>query len=350
MRILAIITTALMLTLAVIVLPQLPYTNNNSNTSYETVVLDIWHIESSEGGSGSRRAWLSSTLQYIEKQHAGLYINIYTYTVDQMVTRLEEGATCDLVSFGMGAGCYLLQYLDMYTGKLEGLTNLTESCAVDGVQYAVPYMAGIYGLFGRQSDLDNLGITDIVSGALQCSYNKTVGKTTTYMFSVQCGYTIANNPLEALVVSGVSGVVEGIDYTMTQYMAYDNFVSNKYATLLLGTQRDVYRVGNRVSQGRLDDIVYQPLPYTDLVQYIGIMNTTNTELCVEIIEYLTSDSVQSSLSSIGMLSTTGVQPYTSNSWLVDSQLMLATAVTVSVYSDSVTVDNNRLASLAQLGG
>lgn len=350
MRILAIITTTLILILALIVLPQLPYTTNNSDTTTETVVLDIWHIETSEGGSGSRRAWLASTLQYIEKQHTGLYINTYTYTVDQMLTRLEEGYTCDLVSFGMGAGQYLLQYLQMYTGNLVGMSNLLDSCAVDGVQYAVPYMAGIYGLFGRQSDLDSLGVTDIVSGALQSSYNKTVGKTTTYMYSVQCGYTVANNPLQALVSAGVSGVAEGVDYTMTQYIAYENFVGNKYATLLLGTQRDVYRVGNRVSQGRLDSIVYQPLPYTDLVQYMGIMDTTNTELCIEIIEYLNCDSVQSSLSSIGMLSTTFVQPYTSNSWLVESQIMLATATTVSVYSDSVTVDNNRATSLALLGG
>ncbi len=348
MKLLAIITTTIILVLAVIVLPQLPYTAMDTPT--ETIVLDIWHIESSEGGSGSRRAWLSSTLQYIERQHTGLYINIYSYTIDQMIARLAEKDSCDLVSFGMGAGQYLLPYLASYSGSVSGISSLVQAGSVDGAVYGVPYMAGIYGLFGRQSDLDRLGIDDIVSSVLDCSYSKSVGSNSVYMYSVQCGYTVANNPLQALVEGGVTGSIEGIDYTITQYQAYENFVGNSYATLLLGTQRDIYRVGNRVSQGRLSNIEYQPLPYTDLVQYMGVMNSCNIDICTEVIEYLTSDSVQMSLANIGMLSTTGMQPYSSNSWLVASQQMLSSVTTVSVFCDDATIASNREASVVALGG
>lgn len=348
MRVLAIITTLIIVVLAVIVLPQLPYVANTQDI--ETVVFDIWHIETSEGGSGSRRAWLSSTLSYIEKQNVGLYINIYTYTVEQMCSRLQQGYTCDIVSFGMGAGQYLLPYLQQYTGAVNTLSNLTDAGCVDNAVYALPYMGNIYGIFGRQSDLDSLGISDIVSGALDCSYTKNIGSNSVDMYSVQCGYSYANNPLQALVLAGVSGTVAGIDYDMTQYMAYENFVGNNYATLLLGTARDVYRVGNRVVQGRLDSIEYQPLSYTDLVQYIAIMDTSNSDLAVEIIEYLTCDSVQLTLSNIGLLATTSVQPYSSNSWLVASQQALWTASTVSVFCDDTTIDYNRDNSLTLLGG
>ena len=70
--------------------------------------------------------------------------------------------------------------------------------------------------------------------------------------------------------------------TLTQYGAYERFLSGNAATILLGTQRDYWRLKGRMDNGKIGEICFAALSdYTDLVQYVGIGNSkdkTRTEL------------------------------------------------------------------------
>ena len=93
--------------------------------------------------------------------------------------------------------------------------------------------------------------------------------------------------------------------TLTQYGAYEKFLSGNAATILLGTQRDYWRLKGRMDNGKIGEICFAALSdYTDLVQYVGMGNSkdrTRTELSESFAEYLTSKAVQEKLSGVGML-------------------------------------------------
>ena len=93
---------------------------------------------------------------------------------------------------------------------------------------------------------------------------------------------------------------------LTPYQAYSSFVNNSSA-VLLGTARDFYRVKNRVSMGSMQECKYIPLgKFTDLVQYMGILNVEHQTQAESFIEYMTSDITQKQLANIGIFSPNGI--------------------------------------------
>ena len=76
---------------------------------------------------------------------------------------------------------------------------------------------------------------------------------------------------------------------------------------MLGTNRDVYRMENRVFAGKESDVLYEPLlTYTNLVNYISIMaiETKKQNVCFDFVKFLLSENIQKKLNDIGLFSTT----------------------------------------------
>lgn len=315
----------------------------------EITVINMWHIESWEGGNGSRSGWLNRRMLSYESNHKGVYISITTYTQQQALDKLAQGETFDIISFSIGVGNKLLQYLTTYRGAVGDVGTLLDGGTVNGDVVALPYMTGVYSLIARTSDLQQAG-TEILQGALSSSITRKVGKNTVVLQSLQSGFAQYNNSVQALVANGVHGQLQ-VDYSVTQYSAYENFVKGNTSTILLGTQRDMYRVYNRVEQGRLPQMQCHVVGgYTDLVQYVAISgNTSHYDRCVDVIQHLISDKVQDTLSSIYMLSTTGRQLYTSNSWFAQAQEKVNQGMaTVNVFADDITLQANRQQSLDRI--
>ena len=92
----------------------------------------------------------------------------------------------------------------------------------------------------------------------------------------------------------------------TFYDAYVNFINNK-SSVLLGTNRDVFRMENRVFVGKETDVIYEPLTsYTDLVNYISVITskTKKQNVCLDFVKFLMSEKIQKEIKSIGIFSTT----------------------------------------------
>ena len=72
-------------------------------------VLNLWHIETFEGGSGSRANFLKRRAIEFESQNKGVFVSVQTYTPEQVLQKLNDGARFDIISFSYGVGCDILK-------------------------------------------------------------------------------------------------------------------------------------------------------------------------------------------------------------------------------------------------
>ena len=70
----------------------------------QPIILTLWHVDSFEGGVGSRADWLKKRALEFEKTHKGVYVDVVKLTYSQLTQKLAEGRPFDLVSFGVGVG------------------------------------------------------------------------------------------------------------------------------------------------------------------------------------------------------------------------------------------------------
>ena len=290
------------------VLPHLPYTEATEQPHYKGII-DVWHVETFEGGNGSRANWLKARAQELEKKYSGLYFQITTLYYRQLTEKLSEGQTFDIISFSGGTGNAVLPYLVPYNGVLECYDNLQRSGEAEGVTYAVAYSAGMYALFARNKHLEmnSLQKETLSDNLFNCGVTLKQGKNTIVLDSMGVGFAAFNSPLSALSYKGIRGGAKYSD-SVTQYSAYESYLTGKKFVALLGTQRDVNRLNARLEQSRTDPFVTVVLDsYTDLVQYLalGTSDAVKQSYCRMFIEHITSAESQKKLSYIGMLSVHG---------------------------------------------
>ncbi len=309
----------------VFIIPRLTQKKAQSVTIKQGII-ELWHIETFEGGSASRVDWLKARAAEYEKQNKGIYVHISLLTVEQAVN-MAESQQFDLVSFSAGAGTNLIGYLDEYKGAINAIDVFTDSGIFCGKQYAVPYMTGGYFLFSKNEiNLDEIAKSEILFGFGQY-----------------------NSPLTALALSTAKTQVTA-DYSVTQYKAYERFLSSKNA-LLLGTQRDEYRLGNRVASGSLPSIYAVALGnFTDLTQYLAISQVcSDVDMATDFIEYLTSDGVQAKVSRCNMFSVCGITVY-QNGFMAEMEKNLNKIKTINVFSTELTIEKLLEASLNAANG
>ena len=328
-------------------LPNLPIRPQTEQpTSYQGVV-ELWNVEAFEGGVGSRESWLTNRAAKFESARKGLFVHVTTLSEEQVETKLSEGQTFDMICFSRGVGALVKDKLAPYTGAVSAIKdNYLISGQVDGSLYAVPLYSGAYCLFARTEMVSS---DALVTEALTAKFTRKVGKNTFELQPLICGFTPYNSPLSALALSGAKGKVSA-DETITQYQAYEKFVANQTAVTLLGTQRDIYRLSQRESNGKIDALSFAPLSgYTDLAQYVAVSSDAGDKAnsCVEFIEYLTSDEAQASLVNLSLFSVLDATFYTSDRYR-ECEAGLGKAYVPNVFGDAEAVANQRKTATATL--
>lgn len=228
-------------------------------------ILTLWHIDTFEGGVGSRKQFLLSVSREFEKQNQGVLVMAVEHTAESAEKAMKEGRYPDLISFGAGVDVNNMQPLNA-RGMPSGIYN--------GENYATPWCRGGYCVIENPefNDAKNKNPPLIVS---QGEYTNPV---IAYVFSYK-----TDNNFEVL----------------SPMNAYVKFVSGK-ARYLLGTQRDINRL---ISRGM--DFTITPLSnYNDLYQYVAVtsMDGVKTKYAQDFIEFLVSEKVQKQLNKIGMYS------------------------------------------------
>ena len=339
-----VVACAALLVWALPNLPQKPQTEQP--LTYQGVV-EMWNVESFEGGVGSRESWLINRAAKFESAHKGLFVHVTTLTVEQLNAKLAEGQTFDMICFSRGVGDVVKEHLSSYTGSLGAIKdNYLISGLLDGKQYAVPLYSGAYCLFARA---EQLASDRLLADALSATYTRKIGKNTVVLQPLVCGFTPYNSPLSALALSGGKGKAN-VSEEVTQYQAYEQFVANKTAVTLLGTQRDMYRLSQRESNGKIENLVFAPLGgYTDLVQYVAVSNTAGdkAQSCEKFIEYLTSEQSQSTLTNMSLFSVLDATFYTADRY-AQCESSLAQAYVPNVFGDADAIANQRATAITTL--
>ena len=329
-------------------LPQLPIKPQQQAPETYKGVLELWNVETFEGGIGSREAWLTNKAAKFEQANTGLFVHVTTLTVEQLEAKLTDGEQFDLICFSRGAGNVVQDRLAPIETSMGFVKeNFLLSGQVDGKQYGVPLYTGAYCLFAR---VEQLAAEQLLDNALRQTYTRKVGKTTVQLQPLVCGFTPYNSPLSALALSGGRGKASGIDESITQYQAYERFVANRTAVTLLGTQRDIYRLTQKESNGKIEKLGFAPLGgYTDLVQYVGVSATAGDKAtaCEQYVSYLLSETTQQTLVNLSMFSVLETTFYTSDRYAECEQL-LSSAYVPNVFGNAEAITRQRETAISTL--
>ena len=330
------LAASIIIILAVVLAPTLYVTSNNlvnqkygqKLAEYQGVV-ELWNIDSFEGGTNSKTSFLQARCQEYQKVNKGFYVLVRNMSEAECLLALADGQRPAMFSFGVGVGSELLQYLSAITPNKNNhiRQEFITSASHQGTTYALPWCRGVYSLISTKQNLTSQGLQDKDLGeiALTSGYTKTLrgGKTKT-VYSLSFGGGGYTTPQAAFAnnygVLTQTATSYSSEYSnKTNYDAYCDFVEGK-ANILLGTQRDLARMENRISQGKAEDVIYKHITnYTDLVQYIAVCNATSGKLhsqCLNFADFLTSTGVQQKLNTIGMFAVCNLASpvYTTGEW------------------------------------
>lgn len=328
-------------------LPMLPQKPINVPAKNYQGVIELWNVEAFEGGSGSRESWIVSKAAKYEQSNKGLFVHVTTLTTQQLEDKLAQDQPFDIICFSRGAGNIVKDKLRQLETQAALKENFLVAGQINGTQYALPLYAGAYCLFARQTQLG--ADKDVIASALSATFSRKIGKNTVELKPLVCGFTDYNSPFSALAMSGGKGKAQPDEQT-TQYQAYEQFVANKTAVTLLGTQRDLYRLSKREADGKIEQLTFAPLGgYTDLVQYLGISAscTDKLEACNGFVEYLLSDGVQSTLVNLSMFSALQAEYYTTDRYSA-CEKALFDAYVPNVFGDSEAIKSQRKTAVTTL--
>jgi len=281
--------------------------NYSLNTEYDfssSKIIELWNVDTFEGGSGARSGWLEKKALAFEKQNKGIYFVVRNLTLSQLELNLQSGNHPSLISFGIGAGSLISDKIISLSNSFGVRDDLLNGGKLGGKLKAIPIMLGGYNL------ISNGNLTEKNDNLLENFVSINIKNKSAF------GYGNADNivPLLSLYLNGVNKLnncyekVESLD----SFGAYDEFISGKFVTLL-GTQRDYFRCRNRENNLKMQNNSYYFLPnYSDLIQYMSVFKTDNEteKLCEKFIEFVLSEKSQQSLSDIKMFSVLNENIYT----------------------------------------
>lgn len=221
-------------------------------------IYTVWHIETFEGGGKPRIDYLKTIARDLEKQDNQVLFMIKTISPENIKCELEASVP-DIISFGFGVGDLILPHLKEQEITFNIRDELIESGSFNQKFYAVPYIVSGYAMFNHTMQASEFHV-----GTNQYINPKNI-------------YSSLNiNPKE----------------TETQYEAYKDFVYDKKVQLL-GSCRDLFRINNLNNIGRTNAIITPIDTYTDLIQYLGIINSNETTQ--KFMRLALSDSYQNTL-------------------------------------------------------
>lgn len=206
----------------------------------EQTIYSIWHVETFEGGGKARIDYLKNIARSMEKQDEYCLFIIKSIDVNNLENELKNSQP-DIISFGFGVGKIVLPYLKPQNETFEIRDELIASGSFNKQFFAMPYIVSGYAFFNHsmQSNEFHVGTNQFIHP--EKIYN-----------------SLSLSP----------------DEIETQYEAYKDFVYDKKVSLL-GTGRDLFRINNLNSIGRTNAMISPIDTYTDLIQYLGIINSNH---------------------------------------------------------------------------
>ena len=256
--------------------------------SYYYGVINLWQVDSFEGGTGSRTNWLRSVCGGFERKHTGVYVNVESVSPAMAEKLIAEGKVPDMLSFSGGVEVPS----DVLRDVVSPVSLLRPDLATALTDKAVPWCMGVYLMIGQAPEQWGKDGRTVKTK-----------KSTKTVYSVGVAEKPGFAPLKALDTA--------MDFSDPLAWCFGSapavFEAYNYAgkvNSMLGTQRDLYRMKAAESREKLRDGTVTLLPYSDLIQYLSALKTGNEKKArmeEALITYLLSADVQSRLGSVGLL-------------------------------------------------
>lgn len=229
------------------------------NEGQTPVILSVWQIDSFEGGSGSRTAFLRKVLSEFSKKNPLISVVVSSQTPTSANNLLKQGNFPDVISYG-ACSVELQGYAKSLPFKAQGGGAVGAKC------FAVPFLKGGYFVI-KKGEGDK----------------KVIVSTSEYSTS-EIACLFSKNSFD--------------DYLFLSHQdAYATFLNRKNA-VMVGSQRDIIRLLNRGENFDATPIS----DYSDIFQYLSVTSSKNLDASVLMVEYLIGSSVQNKVSEINMLS------------------------------------------------
>lgn len=264
-------------------------------------VINVWQIDSFEGGTGSRTNFLKEISKKFEKQNNGVFINIESITAEKAEKLILSGQKRpDMISYGASVKIDDSLFSKL---RLQNQINLLNDAIKEK---AVPWCMGAYFMIG-DSDKTKWGNDGFIKETKKGSYT---------VFSVGVPERRGHNGLMGIVlnVKDDYGILKG-----TSQEIFDAYNYSGKVNRMIGTQRDLYRLQSLEKRelAKQGDVTF--LGYTDLFQYISIFNCNNEKKIVTMnkyIDFLVEKTQQDCLGEIGMFPVIKeAQPQYNNSFM-----------------------------------
>ena len=256
-------------------------------------VITLWHIDTFEGGTGSRAAWLKEICAGFERKNNGVYIAVEAVSAEKAKKLILSGQRSpDMLSFGSGLEINreLFEKLD-----ITGTSDIAPDARCDE---AVPWCMGAYVMIG-EGDKSRWGIDG------KSITGKKAQKT---VYSVGFSSFDGHNSLKGLfencnhAFNSETGLVEYSSKELFERYNYSFSVNS-----MLGSQRDLYRLQSLQNKQKAREGTVTYLGYTDLFQYVGMLKCDNEKKLKtmnDFVDYILEPKQQNRLSSVGMLPVT----------------------------------------------
>lgn len=246
-------------------------------------IIEIWNIDTFEGGLISKTSYLNAQAKVFQKQNKGLYILIRNISEQECLNLLFSGEKPDLFSCSYGVSTEIFDYLEPLSLDYSCvMQNFLNAGKVAGEQYFVPWCFSNYFLVSTGEHMKNAKVEikedfKLRDVALTSGYvvSKKSGDKTIYSLGLgQKKYLLPNFAFLSYTNTGLTSVsetaIDPIQIKESPYSAYAKFIIGE-TSVLLGTNRDVFRIDARASQGKISDVILERVSsFTDLVQFFGM--------------------------------------------------------------------------------
>lgn len=267
-------------------------------------IIEIWQIDTFEGGVGSRTTFLRNVANNFSKKNKNILFLVTSHTIESANNLIKKGVYPDLISYGGSSLNLTSQLLN-----IKGYSQNDGGYLKDN-RYMLAWCKGGYFEITR-SGVKNPSKVIVSEGEF-------------------------NSGSVAKLFSNYSNK-EGL--ILPPKESYNAFLSDKNS-VLIGTQRDIFRLMSR----ELDFTATPINEYCDLYQYLSVIykNDDKSLYSMMFINYLCSEEVQKTLTKIGMYSCVYDNLYIENE---EMNLMKNEKIK---YVTSPYIDKNRLNDIKSL--
>lgn len=287
-------------------------------------VINIWNVDTFEGGSGSKAAFLESCAARFSKANKGVYFLVNNLTVEEFRNNINSGVVPDLISFGFGIGLEIKQHLIGLSNNAfsDVRQEILQSGIIQDTVFALPYLMGGMVLISTEEKLAAAGKTgseSLLAVINDCGFDTKNKKGVVHTSSVVVGENEFVDVIHCLkdVAGGVG--VSDVFLSPSGYDAYADFVSYNKGSILLGTHRDLFKISGRVAVGKVSGVKIEYLNgFTNLIQYIGAFNHLSGEklkVSEQFIQFLQTRNTQELSTKIGMINVLGENFYESGEFM-----------------------------------